>query len=113
MIRFNKLSIETLTEAFSEEEAKDGRVFVIFGTKDTLTRLRVWWNAARPGNGTSTIWGALLVESPALDEGKIMLGLHRSQEAQIGFFEAALRSGLRGEEVTNDMTVWGAIKSFD
>lgn len=113
-MRMNKLSIETLTAAFAEEEGLDGRVFVVFATKETLKVLRAFRKAMCSEEGTSTLWGALLVEGPTVPEGTLLLGLHRSAETQISFFEEALLSGLRGtDEVTWETKVWGAIKSFD
>lgn len=79
MNQLNKLSIELLANAFTEQEKKVGHVFVLLGLQETVVRIREFWRvmvSAHPDGLALTIWGRPLLVSNDVPVGQLVLGVH-------------------------------------
>lgn len=111
MANYNLMSITLLADAFSREEAREGRVFAVYGREDTIKTVRAFLKAVERSN--DTLFGATFVTSAEVPASSLVLGVTRLANASADDFPAALKQGITlGEAGISDdseATVWGTL----
>lgn len=113
-MQLNKLSIEYLAEAFTQEEAKGAWVFAVFGRQEVIKTLQWFMKGMSRSQDGATCFGATYIVSDRVPEGYVVLGARVDQFTHMKDFEVALATGLseRPKFLPGERAVWGQLLSL-
>lgn len=108
----SRLSLTLLTEAFAHEEAIGGKVFAVFGLRETLEALRGFMNVLDKRDHSGVLWGATYVESLQIPRDSIVLGMRPfSRFTQVDDYRNAIEFWLHTPypEDVSETPLWGRL----